>query len=120
MELPKAAFVDAVTLQEIIPQDRGRPDSKLGAPFRIHPVADGDDGIKVAACSQKLFGRDAPGPVVLLPLGPAFLAGLKLFIFDGLGLGIVFPAFRQGVLIIQTFFVGPERSKKSRFVGMLV
>jgi hypothetical protein len=47
VEFFQATFVDGVAFQDVIVQNACRPDAELGAPFRVDPVADGDNGVEV-------------------------------------------------------------------------
>ncbi len=85
--------------------------------FRLWVLA-----IEVAVCGQQFFRRDSPGPVVLLPFVPPGQAGLEFLVLEGLGLGVVLPAFRQGVLVIPDLFcrsgaVEEEQVRRNTRIG---
>ena len=69
--------------------------------------------VEVAAGREQLRGGDFPGPVVFLPFVPPFEAVGEFLELDGLGLGVVLPAFGQRLLVVPDLFGRAERSKNS-------
>ena len=60
--------------------------------------------VEVAAVGEQFGGRNFPGAVVFFAFIPPFEAAGEFFELDGLGLGVVLPAFGERLLVVPDFF----------------